>query len=249
MSTNGSERAKRRVNFKILRYKPGFIDPPRYDTFAIEVDERMTVLDALEHIKATQDSTLLYRHSCHHASCGTCAMKANGREDLSCVINVFDLDSDNVVVDPLGSLPLVADLVVDMAAFAERFAPLGMTLVRESEFAKDCEPPAGIEQYTRYEDCVECGACLSACPVANTTPFFIGPAGLAAAYRALTTGDRPAKQVFAHVDSSEGVWRCHGAMECSAACPSDVDPGGKIMALRRELVKYKVKRIFGSREE
>ncbi len=249
MSTNGTERAKRRIKFNILRYKPGFIDPPRYDAFDVEVDERMTVLDVLEHIKATQDPTLLYRHSCHHASCGTCAMKANGHEDLSCVINVFDLKSDTVTVDPLGSLPLIADLVVDMEAFADRFAPLGMTLVRESEFAKECVPPPGVEAYMRYEDCVECGVCLSACPVANSTPSFIGPAGLAAAYRALVTGDRPAGEVFAHVDSAEGLWRCHGAMECSAACPSNVDPGGKIMALRRELVKYKVKRIFGMHEE
>jgi succinate dehydrogenase / fumarate reductase iron-sulfur subunit len=80
--------------------------------------------------------------------------------------------------------------------------------------------------------------------VANTNPDFIGPAGLAAAYRALVTQERPAEEIFAWVDHDDGAWRCHSAMECSAVCPSDVDPGHKIMALRRELVSHRVRRFF-----
>ena len=116
--------------------------------------------------------------------------------------------------------------------------------MRESEFLTQAQTPAGVERYARYEDCIECNICLSACPVANTNPDFIGPAGLAAAYRALVTQERPAEEVFAWVDHDDGVWRCHSAMECSAVCPSDVDPGHKIMALRRELVSHRVRRFF-----
>jgi succinate dehydrogenase / fumarate reductase iron-sulfur subunit len=171
-------------------------------------------------------------------------MKVNGREQLGCVARLVDEGSDVVVVDPLGSAPLIADLVVDMTPFAGHFAPAGMELVRDSEFIDQVLPPAGVDHFTRYEDCLECNICLSACPVANTNPDFIGPAGLAAAYRALATKKRPAAEIFAHVDHDDGVWRCHSAMECSAICPSDVDPGHKIMALRRELISYKVKRFF-----
>lgn len=244
MTKHGRFGPTRPITLKVLRYKPGFIDPPRYDTFQVDADPLMTVLDALEEIKATADSTLLYRHSCHHASCGTCSMKVNGREQLACVARLVDEGTDEVVVEPLGSAPLIADLVVDMTPFALHMEPAGMALVRKSEFMPEAERPAGVERYTRYEDCIECNICVSACPVANTNPDFIGPAGLAAAYRALVTGERSAAEVFAYVDNDAGVWRCHSAMECSAVCPSNVQPGHKIMALRRELVAYKVKRFF-----
>lgn len=244
MSENGRFGPTRPVTLKVLRYKPGTIDRPRYDSFQVDADPLMTVLDALEEIKATRDSTLLYRHSCHHASCGTCAMKVNGREQLGCVANIVDEGTSEVVVEPVGSAPLIADLVVDMAPFEQKFAAAGMELVRDSEFLDQAQTPAGVEQYTRYEDCLECNICLSACPVANTNPDFIGPAGLAAAYRALVTRERPAAEIFAWVDHDDGVWRCHSAMECSAVCPSDVNPGHKIMALRRELVAYKLRRFF-----
>lgn len=244
MTDNGLFGPKKTITLKVLRYKPGAIDPPRYDTFQVEAQPVTTVLDALEAIKATQDSTLLYRHSCHHASCGTCGMRVNGREQLGCVARLLEQGSDVVVVEPLASAPLIADLVVDMTPFADRFAPAGMRLVRASEFNPEAETPAGVERFTRYEDCIECNICLSACPVANTNPAFIGPAGLAAAYRALVTGERSSAEVFAYVDHDDGVWRCHSAMECSAVCPSNVDPGHKIMALRRELIAYKVRRFF-----
>jgi succinate dehydrogenase / fumarate reductase iron-sulfur subunit len=93
-----------------------------------------------------------------------------------------------------------------------------------------------VETYTRYEDCIECGACLSACPVANTRADFIGPAGLAAWYRALLKGDRDRQDVLTAVDSDCGVWGCHGAMECTEVCPSNVEPGNLIMFLRREVI-------------
>ena len=247
MSDNGRPGPKRPVTFKVFRYKPGDIDPPRYDEFKVDVDPRMTVLDALEDIRVSQDATLLYRHSCHHASCGTCAMKANGRNILSCVTNVLELGTDIVVVEPLDVLPLVADLTVDMTFFADRFEPAGMRLLRESEFNPKTERPAGVQDYTRYENCIECGACISACPITNTDPQFTGPAGLAALCRALVKGDALPEKLYALADCEHGVWRCHTAMECTAACPSDVDPAGLIMDLRRRVTGYKIKRLFGLR--
>ncbi len=228
------------VTLKILRYKPGAIDPPRYDTFQVNADPLMTVLDALEEIRATQDPTLAYRHSCHHASCGTCAMKVNHKEVLSCVTNLLALGTDVVTVEPLGTMPLVTDLVVDMGDFARRYEPAGLSFVRDSEYLTEAALPEGVESYTRFESCIECGVCLSACPVANTRSDFIGPAGLAAYYRAMQKGDDERADVLAAVDTDCGVWGCHGAMECTEACPSQVQPGDLIMYLRHEVIKSKL---------
>lgn len=245
MSDNGRPGPKRPITFKVLRYKPGEIDPPRYDTFRIEVDPRMTVLDALEEIRSAHDSTLVYRHSCHHASCGTCAMKVNGREVLSCVTNVLELGKDPVVVEPLGVLPHIADLVVDMAFFAQYFMVSGMRLLRTSEFMPEALTPEGITEYTRYENCLECGACVSACPVTNTDPDFMGPAALAAIYRALVKGDEIPAKLYELADCEHGAWRCHTGWECTTVCPSDVDPAGLLVSLRRKLVGYKIRRLLG----
>ncbi len=224
------------VTFKIYRYKPGAIDPPRYDTFRVEVEDHTTVLDVLETLRL-DDPTLTYRHSCHHGSCGTCGMLVNGKEVLACVTNVLALKSEVVVIEPLRNAPVVSDLVVDMTPFFEKYAPVEMPYVRHSEYLPEAEPPEDVGEYVRFESCLECGLCLSACPVVATDPDYLGPAALAAAARVVQEPrghDLPA--IFQMVDNDEGCWRCHAAMECSAACPNGVDPGGLIMFLRKTLL-------------
>ena len=89
----------------------------------------------------------------------------------------------------------------------------------------------------RFEDCIECGLCLSACPVAATDDSYVGPAALAFAQRMLEedpgTVDRDALLDWA--DQDIAAWRCHAAFECTEACPSNVRPAQRIMALRKDL--------------
>lgn len=237
--------AEQTVTFRVFRYKQGQ-DRSRYDTFDVTVDEDTTILIALQAIRRDQDPTLLLRHSCHHASCGTCAMLINGQEKLSCVVNVLELERRTVVVEPLRNIPLVSDLVVDMNDFYARMNPADRPYVRHSEFLSATATPDGIEQYSRYENCIECGACVSACPIMGTDQDYYGPAALAAAWRVVEEprGQNP-QHALQWVDNEKGCWRCHVAYECTEVCPSDVDPGGKIMALRGELGKQKLRRFFG----
>ncbi len=74
---------------------------------------------------------------------------------------------------------------------------------------------------------------------------FLGPAGLAAIYRACQKTDDPEEKahLLALADGEHGVWRCHSAFECMEACPQAVDPSGKIMALRREIIANRFKRV------
>jgi succinate dehydrogenase / fumarate reductase iron-sulfur subunit len=94
----------------------------------------------------------------------------------------------------------------------------------------------GATAYARFEDCIECGLCLSACPVAATDDTYVGPAALAYAQRALEEGDGQDREaILAWADQENAAWRCHAAFECTEACPSDVRPAQRIMALRRAL--------------
>jgi succinate dehydrogenase / fumarate reductase iron-sulfur subunit len=237
--------SKKEIAFKIQCYKQGDA-APHYETYQVECDKRTTVLEALQDIRRDHAPSLMLRHSCHHASCGTCGMRINGQEQLACVANVLDLGTSTVTVEPLNNIPLVSDLVVDMDAFFAKYNASGMPYIRLSEFNPEAETPGEIEAYTRYENCIECGICVSACPVAGSDLAYLGPAAMAAGWRVIEEprGHDPAS-VLTWVDNEHGCWRCHVAFECSEACPSDVDPGGAIMALRRELTRQKIRRFFG----
>jgi succinate dehydrogenase / fumarate reductase iron-sulfur subunit len=234
----------RTTRLVVSRRKEG--DDPgalRYDTFDVAVGPSTTILDALVAIRRELDPTLTFRHSCFHASCGTCGMRVDGREGLACVTPVPT--RDEVTVEPLGNLPVVSDLVVDMNVFYDEFDEAGRPLVRADDLIPECAPAEGIDQVERYEDCIECGICLSACPVAGSDPRYVGPAALAAAWRLIDEPrGRDPGPVLSLMDDEQGAWRCHLAWECSEACPSGVDPAAAIMRLRGAAAAARVRRLF-----
>jgi succinate dehydrogenase / fumarate reductase iron-sulfur subunit len=234
------------VHFRVSRFKQGD-EKPHYQEYDVEVAPATTVLDALTSIRRDQDPTLILRHSCYHASCGTCGMRINDREALACVTSVAELDSGTVKVDPIANQRLVADLVTDMVDFYDKFAAVDRPLIRESDAITAAEEPPGVASYNRFESCIECGLCLSACPIVASDPRYLGPAGLAAASRAVQEPRGiDAWSVLRLVDDPQAAWRCHLAFECSEACPSNVDPAGAIMFVRRRLASERIKSIFGS---
>ena len=229
-ATTGSESRR----FRVFRFKRGD-ERPHYETFDVPTIARTTVLEALRWIQIHGDRTLALRHSCLHASCGTCGIRVNGREELACVTSVRDLGRE-ITVEPIANLPVLTDLVVDMREFVTRF-PDAHPLVRESEFLPQAEPPEGLESFERYEDCIECGLCVSACPVVVTAERYVGPAALAWTERVVEEPrGADVANLLAWADDPDGVWRCHAIFECTAACPSNVNPAARIMSLRGTLL-------------
>jgi succinate dehydrogenase iron-sulfur subunit len=219
--------------FRVFRFKRGDA-APHVDGFDVPVTARTTLFDALRWIQFNVDPSLMLRHSCLHASCGTCGVRANGREVMMCVTTVHGLGRE-ITVEPLANIPVLADLVVDMTEVYERFTD-AHPLLGESDLVPQAAFPDGIDAYRRYEDCIECGLCLSACPVIATTERYVGPAALAWAQRML---EEPRGEDVADVldwaDDPDGAWRCHAAFECTEACPSNVNPAARIMQLRGAL--------------
>jgi succinate dehydrogenase / fumarate reductase, iron-sulfur subunit len=211
--------------------------PARFDEFDVPSAEARTVLEGLRWIEVHRDPSLAIRHSCFHASCGTCGVRVNGREGLACVTPV---DTDAVTVEPMANIPVLADVVADMGPFVDRFPPQH-PLLRDSEALPGAEVPEGVDAYERFEDCIECGLCLSACPIAATDDRYVGPAALAWAQRVLEEPrGADVDAVLAWADDEHGAWQCHAAFECTEACPSDVFPAQRIMRLRRELTRRRM---------
>jgi len=226
----------KKITFRILRYKPGHIDPPRFQEFILEAGPNTSVLDGLEKIRIEQDNTLMYRHSCHHSSCGTCACKINGIERLTCVTRIQELEGDAVTLTPLEGFKPIGDLVVDMKSFYDDISE-GWSYLKQAEKVESTELPANIEQFTRFENCIECGACVSSCPVSHKNTAFMGPAVLAAINCELKKTPRAAKGLTAVAGSKRGEHLCERALNCSRVCPTGVYPARHIADLRRILQK------------
>jgi succinate dehydrogenase / fumarate reductase iron-sulfur subunit len=232
---------ERQITLRVWRSVSAQRAEPGFDEFTLRTDpERDMVLDLVERAWAEQDQTLVFRHACHHASCGTCTIRVDGRERLPCITRVSEVWNGRapLTLQPLRNVPIVADLAIDPEAHLDRMAALGLPYVRtvepEVRAADAGILDADVGTAERFEDCLECLACVSACPVAAGDPAYLGPAVLAAADRLLEEprGTEPAR-ILALVDSDHGVWQCRSVWACSAVCPSDVGPAMRIMDLRR----------------
>jgi succinate dehydrogenase / fumarate reductase iron-sulfur subunit len=228
----------RKITFRILRYKPGHIDPPRYQEFSVEAGPDMSVLDALELIRFKQDSTLMYRHSCHHSSCGTCACKINGRERLTCITRIEELEEGPITLAPLDGFKVSGDLVVDISPLYDNISE-DWRYLKKSDNGKTTQLPDGIKEFERFENCIECGACISACPAAHKNKGFIGPAGLAALNNELKKSSLKPEGLLETAGNARGERLCERALECSRVCPTAVYPARHIAELRKLLAKRK----------
>lgn len=214
----------------ILRSSPGQSTPPGFQTFEVEVEADGTVLDALETIRLHQDGTLMYRHSCHHSCCGTCACRINGTEGLLCLTRVRDVPDAPITLEPLRNFPVIGDLVVDMTAFYAHIRA-------DWEYLKTLKPSEGEPADTaallqRLEDCIECGCCVSACPVMLDNDQFMGPAALAALHTELLKHPEQADALLAEAAGEHGERWCDRAIACSRVCPTGVAPARHIAQLR-----------------
>jgi succinate dehydrogenase / fumarate reductase iron-sulfur subunit len=237
-----------KLNLKIYRYKPG--SEPHYDTFQVEVPDTANVLDAVERAWGDQDRSLMFRHACHHASCGSCGLLVNEVEKLPCVTPVSDYgEGATLKIDPMRNFPVITDIAVDASPIYERMRLVGMPIIRRAESLRSDSQyifPEGLSEFERFENCLECGLCLSACPVMATDPEFLGPLGLAAAERLLNEPRGvDTEYLYRLLDDEHGLWRCHSSFECTEACPYEVDPAGAIMRLRRKVAGHKLARILG----
>ncbi len=234
------------VTFQVYRQKGGAAS--HFDTFTLQVDPDEYVLDGVERIWAFHDRSLTFRHACHHSTCGACGMRVNGVEKLTCITPIREVvkDGGTIRVEPLRNFPVISDLVVDMAHFYSLMdeaqypavAPVAKTPL------DDTIRPAGAAvepDLFRLNDCIECGLCISACPIATTTPDYLGPAVLAGIQFHGLDGN---PELLELADSANGVWRCHSVYECTEVCPSFVQPAWRIMDLRKQVLAERFRRFF-----
>jgi succinate dehydrogenase/fumarate reductase iron-sulfur protein len=224
---------------------------PWIDQYQMEVNPDEYVLDIVERVWAFHDRSLCYRHACHHSVCGACGMRVNGVEKLTCITPVREVAANGgrIKIEPLRYFPVVSDLVVDVAEFFTRLESANLSQVvplteapstLSTSIAKDKNNSPLLE---RMVDCIECGMCISACPVPAVNNDYLGPAVLAAIQH---QGLERNPGLLEMADNQDGVWRCHSAHECTAVCPSFMEPAWRIMDLRKQILVKRITNLFKS---
>ncbi len=222
------------ITFRIRRFRPNQTDPPRIQDFGVPFKPQMTVLEALETIRLTQDPTLMYRRSCHHGSCGTCACMINGAPALACTTQISQLEPDGVALAPLDNLPCLGDLVVDTSGFFNALSP-DWSNVRICETDSPVRRPDGVGRLMRLENCIECGCCTAVCPVVSSGSGFMGPAALAALHNEMRNNPDTSNALLDWAAGKQGADRCRRHIHCSRVCPSKVYPARRIAELQRAI--------------
>jgi len=233
--------------FRILRYDPLKDKHPSFQDFFYETDEKKSVIEALMDIRNEQDCTLAFRYSCREAICGSCAMVMNGEFDLACRVKLDSLKTSQIVIEPLPNLEIQKDLIVNMDPFFEAVRKIEPYLYPGKNFAKEGYriEDKEMDKIFQYVNCILCGSCYSACPVASRDENYLGPAALAKLYRFVKDPrDKRPFSIWSKVNTEGGVWGCDTVFKCNEVCPKSVRPADGIEALRRKLVVEKIKRIF-----
>jgi succinate dehydrogenase / fumarate reductase iron-sulfur subunit len=179
-------------------------------------------------------------------------MLVNGVERLTCITPIHEVTQDGgtIKLEPLRNFPVVSDLVVDLAPLYTRMDEINAPTVMPVSSLPDAaggidgtpEPPKfDNEPILRLVDCIECGLCISACPVQATNPDYIGPAIIAAAHLE-DLEENPS--LLNLLENPDGIWRCHSAFECTAVCPANVEPAWRIMEMRKRIVKIRFEKLF-----
>ena len=233
---------------KIRRYDPESGDPAYWQDFTVDLAPERSVLDGILTARDQEDGSLSIRCSCQAAICGSCGVRINGKSALACNTKLSDAaeraarrgmpSNGAIVVEPMGNMPVLKDLIVDMDAVhwkkIQRVVPwlLPEGDPPEREYIVDAEAMIDV---TQSMACIQCGACVSACLSMEVDPEFIGPAALAKAYRFV--GDpRDAHHEDRLRDLAEdphGIYDCTHCFACIEVCPKDVAPMSQIMRLRR----------------
>ncbi|WP_018266242.1 MULTISPECIES: succinate dehydrogenase iron-sulfur subunit [Methylosinus] len=230
------EGASRVREFRIYRFDPDEASNPRIDTYYVDLDDcGPMVLDAIIWIKNKIDPTLTFRRSCREGICGSCAMNIDGLNTLACTKGMDEIEGA-IKLYPLPHMPVVKDLVPDLADFYAQHAaiePWLQTVTPEPE-KEWLQAPDDRRKLDGLYECILCACCSTSCPSYWwNRDRFLGPAALLQAYRwVVDSRDESTAERVAYVDDAFRLYRCHTILNCSNACPKSLLPGTAIAELK-----------------
>jgi len=240
------------VGLKIWRYDAETGDKT-LTPYEVDAPDWATLLDVLDIIKDKHDGTLAYRKSCRMMICGSCGMRMDGAAVLACKTRMYDIaqSGHEPVISPMGNLPVLKDLVVDMNPFWGKIRAVkpwldpGYDEVAEKERIVSQQHMNVIHKEAL---CIMCGCCVSECNSMESDPEFLGPAALAKGFRFVGDArDKDDVERLNELNGEHGIWDCTRCYFCNERCPKGVDPRDAIAKLGAESVKHGIDHDMGAK--
>jgi succinate dehydrogenase / fumarate reductase iron-sulfur subunit len=240
------------VALKIWRFDPESGERVLKD-YEVEAPEWACLLDVLDIVKDKVDGTLAYRKSCRMMICGSCGMRMDGAAVLACKERMKPIvDAGHVpVISPMGNLPVLKDLVVDMDPFWAKMRHMKPWL--EPGYADPGEKEHVVSQEQmevihKEALCINCGCCVSECNSMESDPEFFGPAALAKGMRFVGDArDAETAERLERYSDYHGIWDCTRCYFCTQRCPKGVDPRDAIAKLGAEAMRHGIDRDMGAK--
>ncbi|MGA3172204.1 MAG: succinate dehydrogenase/fumarate reductase iron-sulfur subunit [Chthoniobacteraceae bacterium] len=249
--------SKRNYKLRVWRQKEagatgGFA---HYDAPGIPTDASfLEMLDIVnETLIARNEEPIAFDHDCREGICGMCSLVINGaphgpnRATTTCQLYMRHFpDGHTIVIEPFRAraFPVIRDLIVDRSAL-DRIQQAGGFITARTGSAQDANSiPIAKPAADRAMDaaaCIQCGACVAACPNASAMLFL---AARVSHFALLPQGQPERTQrvldMLAKHDQ-EGFGNCRNHYECEAVCPAEI-PALFITKLNREYIRSEVKK-------
>jgi succinate dehydrogenase/fumarate reductase iron-sulfur protein len=192
------------------------------------------ILDALFLIKNRMDPTLAFRRSCREGICGSCSMNVNQYNCLACITHIY-LSTEFFIVTGLPHLRVIRDLICDLSIFYNQYTaiqPWLKTFVQKrTELFQSRTDRVVLDGL--YE-CILCACCSTSCPSYWWNgDNYLGPAILLQAFRwIIESRDQASVLRIAALEDAYKLYRCHSILNCSNACPKELNPALVIVKLK-----------------
>jgi fumarate reductase iron-sulfur subunit len=219
-----------------------------FRAYQVPRQESQTVLDVVTYVQRQLDATLAYRFACRVGMCGSCAMTVNGVARWTCRTHVSKVIDDQSALEiaPLNHLPIVRDLVTDMAPFFDQWAAASGQFsgakTRHDDFATVPPDAPARRAIDAAIECIGCGVCYASCDTVAWNPAYLGPAALNRVWTLVQDArDTATLEHLRAVSGDAGCQACHTHVSCAERCPKNISPTAGIAGLKRALTKATLK--------
>jgi succinate dehydrogenase / fumarate reductase iron-sulfur subunit len=213
-------------NYTFLVWR-GDKDGGAFQTYEVEVNEGMVVLDVVHRIQATQASDLAVRWNCKAGKCGSCSAEVNGKPRLMCMtrMDIFQ-PGEIITIAPLKAFPSIKDLVTDVSYNYEKAkaVPAFKPKPKEADGTRRMYQE-DVDRVQEFHKCIECFLCQNVCHVIRdheeNKPAFAGPR-LFVRLAALEMHPLDDNDRLELIKQKAGLGYCNITKCCTDVCPESI---------------------------
>ncbi len=214
-------------SFRVWR---GNSEGGEFESFEVDVDPGMVVLDVLHRIQTHDANDLAIRWNCKAGKCGSCSMEINGKPRLSCMtrMNSFT-DDETITVQPLKTFPVIKDLVTDVSWNYQQnrkikpFTPKPLEADGTRRMYQE-----DVDRVQEFRKCIECYLCQDVCHVlrdrdgkATESSGFVGPRFMIRV-ASLEMHPLDAEDRIPELRKEYGSGLCNITRCCTEVCPEHI---------------------------